>query len=97
MPSPLARAAKRRNNIESLRQHIRVRYGCDSIHVGTEMVTEWSLRAVADRTVELFQLMGQRAGMRAYAWLGNARGDEQPRVVLAEPPVQTASDAVAAA
>ena len=85
-----------RDQIQQLRQTIRDLHGRDSIHTGSEPVSEWFQgRPVWDGTVEIFKLIDHPQAKFAYAWSRETdSGGKDCVAVLGIDPIKNPADAV---
>ncbi|MBV9463310.1 MAG: hypothetical protein JO317_03685 [Verrucomicrobiae bacterium] len=81
---------------ETLKEAIWRMHGCDSKHLESVQVTEYSIgKIVWDGTVEVFRLLGPMApARRCYAWIANHDGPPQVIALLEKAPVRSPRSAV---
>jgi hypothetical protein len=93
-----ASALRHREEIQGLRQAIRDRHGCDSIHKASVPVNEaFEGQPGWEGMVEVFDLIGHPQAKRAYAWSHETDdGGTNYVAVLGVPPINSALDAVRA-
>lgn len=95
-PDRMTISSAHRDEIQQLRQAIRDLHGRDSIHTGSEPVSEWFQgRPIWDGTVEIFKLINHPQAKFAYAWRRKTdSGDRNCVAVLGVDPIKNPSDAV---